>query len=79
MRGTQSAVFAPLLQVPPRFARGTVHGVGSPCLHGVGEPKGGGEKFRLFSNTLRTPLTNAPEMGYNRVQEEKRDVARETA
>ncbi len=58
-----------------------MHGVGSPCLQG--EPKGGGEKFRLFSNP-RTPLTNAPEMGYaemgyNRVQEEKRDVARETA
>jgi hypothetical protein len=49
---------------------------GSPCLQG--EPVGGGEKFRLFSNTLRTPLTNAPEMGYNRVQEEKGDVARET-
>jgi hypothetical protein len=30
------------------------HAFGSPCWQA--EPKGGGEKFRLFSNTLPLPL-----------------------
>jgi hypothetical protein len=53
LRVFENAVFAPLLQVPPA-SRGEPNRFGSPCLQG--EPKGGGEKFRLFSNTLTSPL-----------------------
>jgi hypothetical protein len=47
---------------PPRFARGTQQGLGSPCWQG--EPKGGGEKF-VYSRTLPVGRRGCSKIGQN--------------
>jgi hypothetical protein len=50
----------PSCRFPP-LREGNPIGSVPPCLQG--EPKGGGEKFRLFSNTLLQPLDKCPRNG----------------